>query len=147
MSLVRIRAIAIAALLLPFIGCGQGSQAGLAGVSPAAPSRLLNSTGGTVSEALSGPAIGSVVPEGQAQADESQFASGGSTILTVAVKKVNLPDGTVLGVSLDFSPVGLITLNRGEGTLSTDLGHFGVSNDQVRVTSGGTTILSGAFFK
>ena len=103
--------------------------------------------GTTLTEQLTGPAINGVVPEGQAQADESRFQQGGSTILTVQVKKVNLPDGTVLNVSLDFTPVGTITLSKGEGTLRTNLGHFAVSNDQVRVNNGGTTILTGAFFR
>ncbi len=103
--------------------------------------------GTTLQETLSGPAINGVVPEGQALADESQFASGGSTTLTVQVKKVNLPDGTVLGVTLDFTPIGTITLNRGEGTLNANLGHFAVSNDEVRVNNGATNILIGPFFR
>ncbi len=103
--------------------------------------------GTTLQETLSGPAINGVVPEGQALADESQFASGGSTILTVQVKKVNLPDGTVLGVTLDFTPIGTITLNQGEGTLTANLGHFAVSNDEVRVNNGATNILIGSFFR
>lgn len=102
---------------------------------------------GTVKETLTGPAINGVVPEGRALADMSQFESGGSTILTVQIKNVNLPDGTALGVTLDFTPVGSITLSRGEGTLRVSLGHFGVSNDQVRVNNSGTTMLVGAFFQ
>jgi hypothetical protein len=109
---------------------------------------LAGSSGGTVKETLTGLAIGGVVPEGQALADQSNFLSGGSTTLTVQIKKVNLPDGTVLSVSLDFTPVGTITLQRQEGTLVTSLGHFAVSFDQVRVNgSGGTTILIGGFFQ
>ena len=72
---------------------------------------------------------------------------GGSTILTVQVKKVNLPNGTVLDVALQFSPVGRITLDRGAATLTVDLGRFAVSNDNIRVTYNGTTILIGAFFQ
>jgi hypothetical protein len=114
--------------------------------SPTAPS-LAASSGGTLKETLTGAAIGGVVPEGEALADESQFASGGSTILTVQVKKVNLPDGTVLAVSLDFTPIGSFTLSGNEGTMRADLGHFGVSRDQVRVNSNGATILSGGAFR
>jgi hypothetical protein len=114
--------------------------------SPTSPS-LAASTGGTVKEALTGPAIGGVVPEGQALADESHYLTGGSTILTVQIKKVNLPDGTVLAVSLDFKPIGSITLSRGEGTMRTDLGHFAVSRDKIVVDRGTTTILSGGFFQ
>ena len=104
------------------------------------------SGGGTVKEPLSGPAINGVVPQGQALADMSRFASGGSTTLTVQLKNVNLPDGTVVQVTFDFKPVGAITLSHGEGTLATSLGHFGVSRDQVRVNNGDVTILSGGFF-
>ena len=105
------------------------------------------SSGGTVKEPLTGPAIGGVVPQGQALADMSRFSSGGSTILTVQIKNVNLPDGTVVQVTFDFKPVGTISLAHGEGTLVTSLGHFGVSRDQVRINnSSGTTILTGGFF-
>jgi hypothetical protein len=63
------------------------------------------------------------------------------------IKKVNLPDGALLDVSLDFTPIGRITLARGEGTLTANLGHFGVSFDQIRVKNGSVTILSGGFFQ
>jgi hypothetical protein len=102
--------------------------------------------GGTVKETLTGPAINGIVPQGQATADMSRFASGGSTTLTVQIKNVNLADGVVLQVTFDFKPVGTITLSQGQGTLVTSLGHFGVSRDQVRVNNGSTTILSGGFF-
>jgi hypothetical protein len=113
----------------------------------AAPIPTAASAGGTLKETLTGPAIGGVVPEGQALADESRFQSGGDTILTVQIKKVNLPDGALLDVSLDFTPIGRITLARGEGTLTANLGHFGVSFDQIRVKNGSVTILSGGFFQ
>ncbi len=113
---------------------------------PAVPANA-GGCGTTVKETLSGPAINGVVPEGEARADESQFLCGGDTILTVQVKKVNLPDGTVLNVSLDFEPVGTITLSRMEGTMTANLGHFAVSNDEVRVNNGDTTILIGPFFR
>jgi hypothetical protein len=97
-------------------------------------------------ETLTGPAIGGVMPEGQALADESQFTSGGSTILTVQVKRVNVANGTVLPVALDYTPVGSITISNGEGTLRADLGHFAVSRDQVTVKNAGVVILSGSRF-
>jgi hypothetical protein len=103
--------------------------------------------GGTVKETLTGPAINGVVPSGLAVADQSKFSSGGSTILTVQVKNVNLPSGTVLGVTLDFTPIGSITLSGGQGSMSANLGHFGVSRDQVRVKNGDATILQGGFFQ
>jgi hypothetical protein len=133
------------------VACGQPPT------SPTAPGLTSDvgtpaaSSGGTKKEILTGPAINGVVPEGQALADMSQFSNGGDTILTVQVKKVNLPDGTRLSVTLDFGPVGTITLSRNEGTLVANLGHFGVSFDQVRVYNGtdttGTPILSGGFFQ
>ena len=52
------------------------------------------------------------------------------------VKNVNLPDGTVLWVTLDFMPVGTITVRAGSGTMATyNLGQFGVSRNAVRVYS------------
>jgi hypothetical protein len=136
--------------IVAMVGCSQrnasSSESMLNPLSPTSAS-LAASTGGTLKETLSGSAIGGVVPEGQALADESQFAAGGSTILTVQVKKVNLPDGTVLPVTLDFTSVGSITLSNGEGTMRASLGHFGVSRDQVRVLNGSTTVLSGGFFQ
>jgi Putative Ig domain/Abnormal spindle-like microcephaly-assoc'd, ASPM-SPD-2-Hydin len=94
-------------------------------------------TGGTLREALSGPAFNGRTPSGQAKADESQFSGcGGFSILSVQVKNVNLPDGTQLWVTLDFGPVGTITLRGGSGTMpSYNMGRFGVSRDQIRVNS------------
>jgi len=78
----------------------------------------------------------------------SQFSSGGSTTLTVRIRNVNLPDGVPVQVTFDFKPLGTITLSNGGGTLVSNLGHFGVSFDQVRIKkSDGTTILSGGFFR
>jgi hypothetical protein len=132
------------------VGCSQhnasSSETSLNPLSPTSSS-LAASTGGTVKETLTGAAIGGVAPEGQALADQSQYLTGGSTILTVQIKKVNLPDGTVLSVSLDFTPVGSITVTKGEGTMRASLGHFAVSRDQVRVANNGVTILSGGFFQ
>jgi hypothetical protein len=106
-----------------------------------------SSFGGTVKEILSGAAIDGVTPRGIAIADQSQFLGGGSTLLTLEVTDVNLPDGTVLGVTLDFTPIGTITLSDQRGSMSANLGHFAVSRDQVRVLSGATQILIGGFFQ
>jgi hypothetical protein len=132
------------------VGCSQrNASSSESPLNPLSPtnSSLAASTGGTVKETLTGPAVGGVVPEGQALADQSQYLSGGSTILTVQIKKVSLPDGTVLPVSLDFTTVGSITLSKGEGTMRASLGHFAVSHDQVRVANNGVTVLSGGFFQ
>ena len=103
--------------------------------------------GPVVSEQLTGPTLNAVVPDGRAIADESRFMCGGTTLLTVQVSNVNLPDGTVLDVSLDFMPVGTITLSRMAGVVTRDLGHFALSNDEVRVTYQGNFVLIGAFFR
>jgi hypothetical protein len=94
-------------------------------------------TGGSLREALSGSSIGGQTPSGQATADESKFSGcGGFSLLSVQVKNVNLADGTVLWVTLDFKPVGTITLRGGSGTMAQyDLGRFGVSRDAIRVYS------------
>ena len=94
-------------------------------------------TGGTKKNPLSGPTFNGKTPSGQATADETQFSGcGGFSLLSAQVKNVNLPDGTVLWVTLDFKPVGTITLRGGSGTMPTyNMGRFGVSNDDVRVYS------------
>jgi Putative Ig domain/HYDIN/CFA65/VesB-like, Ig-like domain len=94
-------------------------------------------TGGVLREPLSGAAFNGRTPSGQATADETRFSGcGGFTLLSVQVSNVNLPDGTQLWVTLDFGPVGTITLHGGAGTMATlNLGRFGVSRDAIRVNS------------
>jgi hypothetical protein len=67
----------------------------------------------------------------------SRFSGcGGFSTLSVRVSNVNLPDGAVLWVTLDFKAVGTITLRGGTGTMTTyNMGRFGVSRDQVAVYS------------
>jgi hypothetical protein len=103
--------------------------------SPPSPSPRGCQTGGKPTEALTGPAINGQTPSGTALANETQFSGcGGFSVLSVAVKKVNLPDGTQLWVVLDGLPVGTITLSRGSGSMTPyNLGDFGVSMDQVHV--------------
>jgi hypothetical protein len=86
---------------------------------------------------LTGPAFNGTAPSGQATADETRFSGcGGFSLLSVQVKNINLPDGTQLWVTLDFGPVGTITLRAGSGTMATlNMGRFGVSRDQIRVYS------------
>jgi hypothetical protein len=104
---------------------------------PPAPTPPGCQTGGKLKEALSGPSFNGQTPSGTAHADETQFSGcGGFSVLSVQVRKVNLPDGTRLWVTLDFMPVGTVTLSRGDGTMAPyNLGRFGVSRDQVRVYS------------
>jgi hypothetical protein len=92
-------------------------------------------TGGTLREPLSGPAIAGRIPSGQATADETRFSGcGGFSVLTAQVSNVNRPDGTQLWVTLDFKPVGTITLRGGTGTMKAyNMGRFGVSDDEIRV--------------
>ena len=123
--------------------------------APPAPSPSGCQTGGTKKETLSGPSIGGRTPSGQATADMSRFSGcGGFSLLSVKVSNVNLPDGRQLWVTLDFGPVGTITLSGGSGTMRTyNLGQFGVSRDAVRVydrlpdQAGQTQILIGGAFQ
>ena len=104
---------------------------------PPPPSPSGCQTGGTLKETLSGPSFNGQTPQGQATADETKFSGcGGFSILKVQVNKVNLPNGTRLWVTLDFKAVGTITLQGGSGTMASyNMGRFGVSRDQVRVSS------------
>ncbi|HZQ38110.1 MAG TPA: choice-of-anchor D domain-containing protein [Dehalococcoidia bacterium] len=119
-----------------------------------APSPSNCQRGGRLRESLSGPALNGRTPSGTATADETQFSGcGGFSLLSVQVKNVNLPDGTLLWVTLDFKPVGMITLRGGSGTMPTyNMGRFGVSRDQIRIynslpdSSGFTQILIGGAF-
>ncbi|HST46259.1 choice-of-anchor D domain-containing protein [Jatrophihabitans sp.] len=94
-------------------------------------------TGGKLKENLSGPSFNGRTPSGTANADESKFSGcGGFSLLSVNVSNVNLADGTQLWVTLDFGPVGVITLKSRTGTMPTyNMGQFGVSRDQIRVYS------------
>jgi len=94
-------------------------------------------TGGVLRESLSGSTFNGRTPSGQATADETRFSGcGGFSLLSVQVKNINLPDGTQLWVTLDFGPGGTITLRGGAGTMATyNMGDFGVSRDQIRVSS------------
>ena len=94
-------------------------------------------TGGKPKEALSGPSFNGQTPSGTATVDETKFSGcGGFSVLSTQVTKVNLPDGTKLWVTLDFGPVGTITLSHGSGSMPAyNLGRFGVSRDQIRIYS------------
>jgi len=89
---------------------------------------------GTLTEPLSGSAISGKTPSGTATANETNnTACGGYTLLTVQVKNVNLPNGTVLWVTLDGLSVGEITLSRGSGTMPTYAMSLTVNKDLVAV--------------
>jgi hypothetical protein len=126
----------------------------ITGASPPAPTPRGCQTGGKPKEALTGPAINGQTPTGTALANETQFSGcGGFSILSISVKKVNLPDGTQLWATLDGLPVGTITVSHGSGSMTPyNLGRFGVSMDQVTVfnsfpdTTPFQQILSGGSF-
>jgi hypothetical protein len=66
---------------------------------------------------LTGAAIGGKTPSGQATIDTSRFtACGGFYTITVSVKNVNLPNGSVLWATLSGLPIGEITLSGGAGS-------------------------------
>jgi hypothetical protein len=100
-----------------------------------------------LSTTLTGPAINGVVPGGDAKVDQSKLPTQPGTV-DVQVNNVNLPDGTVLGVVLTdcgSSPVGTITLRRGDGQLKTKLpvGCQIGRQSSIFVNNGSATILSG----
>jgi hypothetical protein len=73
---------------------------------------------GQTTASMTGPAIAGKTPSGQGIGDQSQLtACGGFTIIRVSVKDVNLPNGTVLWVTLGGEPIGRITLNSGTATM------------------------------
>jgi hypothetical protein len=90
-----------------------------------------------VRDALSGPAIGGRTPTGQAIEDESNLTScGGFGVLTVSLKDVGLPNGTVLWVYLDSGPVGTITLNNSTGSMKPFIIQTGLRFDHVEIING-----------
>jgi hypothetical protein len=101
--------------------------------------------------ALSGPAIAGRTPSGQGIGDQSALtACGGFVTITASVKDVNLPNGTVLWVTVG-RVVGTITLNNGAGSmkpfvLNSDLRKKGMAVYRQPPLAGVTPILSGAFF-
>lgn len=75
---------------------------------------------GLTSAALTGPAIAGKTPSGHGVGDRSQStACGGFTVITASVKNVNLPNGTVLWVTLGGEPIGRITLSGGAGSMAS----------------------------
>jgi hypothetical protein len=108
---------------------------------------------GSTTAALSGPAIAGQTPSGQGIGDQSQLtACGGFTVIRASVKNVNLPDGTVLWVTLGGEPIGTITLSKGGGTMApwTTISSLrkqgmGVFTQPPTGTSPQSAILSGPF--
>ena len=112
---------------------------------PPVPARL-------VTTLLSGPAIDGVVPTAKAEFQSSQ----GQTSLTVAASNLNLPDLTVLTVSLDGTVAFQISVLGGKAARTVSPSPVAVHPGQlitVAIGSGvilqaptpGTIILSGTF--
>ena len=110
------------------------SPALAAPVQPPVPTRGLIAT-------LSGPAINGVVPTAKASFQATQ----GDTSLAVGASNVNLPDFTVLTVTLDGTVVIQMPLIGGKAgrTLSpSPIVHVG---QNITISAGGSVILSGTF--
>jgi hypothetical protein len=98
---------------------------------------------------LTGPAIATVTPSGQAQFKTNSL--GNRSELEVEVEHVNLPSGTVLDVQLKTTSIGSIKVNKegeGELELETDAGATVpavAAGDTISVLNAGTVILTGVF--
>jgi len=101
---------------------------------------------------LTGPAIGNITPSGNA---DFRSDSRGRTRLNVEVERVNLPQGTVLTVTLTHagatSTVGTLTLS-GTGFAELELNSQDgqtvpavQSGDMIAVMNGASFVLSGVF--
>lgn len=98
----------------------------------------------TATTKLTGAAVNGQTPTGDAKATTSGAdCTVYTTMLMVSVKSLNLSDGTVVTVTDAFTPVGTITLSGGAGSMTTNLGHFFLAGDTIRVGVGTTTYLSG----
>lgn len=103
---------------------------------------------------LTGPTIGGRTPGGQAVANQSTLtACGGFVTINVDVKDVNLPNGTVLWVTLSGRPIGRITLSSGSATMQPYVYPGSLRKLAIQIyaappplTVGEPTVLSGGFF-
>jgi hypothetical protein len=93
---------------------------------------------------LSGAAINGVVPQGEAKLDQSGYPVEPSR-LEVRVRNVNLPDGAVLTVTIEGTPVGTITLSRTEGRLATTILFQVGRQSPITVERNGAVILRGTW--
>jgi putative Ig domain-containing protein/ASPM-SPD-2-Hydin domain-containing protein len=86
---------------------------------------------GSTTSALTGPAIAGKTPGGQGIGDQSQLtACGGFTVIRASVQNVNLPNGTVLWVTLGGEPIARITLSAGGGSMTPWTLPFGTLRKQ-----------------
>jgi hypothetical protein len=92
---------------------------------------------------LSGPAIGSLIPVGEAQLNQAAQPRGPGT-LVVRLTNLNLPDSTLLNVSLDRRPVGVLVVVSGNASEDLTVPFQAGRLSRLAVTlNDGTTILSG----
>jgi hypothetical protein len=142
-----VRGIAIAALAVAALAVGVTSAPSVqaAGGVPA-PAKAPKP--GILFAPLTGPAIGLLVPFGHAR----YRTLGVVRDFIASAAPVNLPDGTVLNLSLNGSPLTTMTVLLGVARsplLATDLGMavpFILRGDQVTVTdAAGAIVLSGTF--
>lgn len=107
------------------------------------------STGIRLRAKLTGPAIATVTPSGQAEFKSNTL--GNRSELEVEVEHVNLPKGTVLDVQLKAVSIGSIKVNgEGEGELDLDtqagkIVPAAATGDTISVLNAGTVILTGVF--
>jgi hypothetical protein len=95
---------------------------------------------------LSGDAIDGVIPRGLGEYE----ARGTHAELDVFVNSINLPNGTILSVSIDGTAIGNITLQNHCGVLRRSNENGGTvptitSGSTVTVKNGDTTVVSGVF--
>jgi hypothetical protein len=94
---------------------------------------------------LSGPAIGSLIPWGRAQLNQAAQPNGPGT-LVVQLTDLNLPQRTLLNVSIDRRPVGVLVVVSGNAyatlTVPFQVGRLSslavTLGDGTRVASGET---------
>ena|SRR5690348_1187064 len=124
----------------------------MAGTLSADDGKNNNNTEVRLRTALAGGAIAGKTPTGNA--DFRSESSKNRTRLNVEVENVNLPDGTMLTVSVTHmgvtTMVGSITLRSGFGELELDSQDGDTvpaiaKGDMIAVSQGATGILSGTF--
>ena len=103
-------------------------------VAPPLPIRVLTAL-------MSGPAIEGVVPTAKANFQAAQ----GATSLAVGASNLNLPDFTVLTVSLDGTDVLQLTVIGGQAAQILSPSPVVHVGELITISAGGSIILSGTF--
>jgi hypothetical protein len=87
---------------------------------------------------LSGPAIASVVPQGKTVINQPSLPG----TLTTEVQNVNLPEGTVLTVRVNFYVAGTLTITAHQGRMTASI-PFQVRTGPFEILNGNTVIMTG----